>query len=182
MDESLNQSMSIKRVSKRIRKVKVKYTNFTIFLLILSFIAFIIQKFPEFKDNNKDKIILTKNIFLFVEDLALKLLIIISLIKYKTNAVILCSFLYFIIGAVMIFYIILNQLSNLIKKEQIIKDTSIVMFIFNIILYFIIGFLLVLSFQLMKKEQRERMKEKYGFKTGEDILRSKNILEESFLN
>ena len=106
----------------------------------------------------------------------------VSLIKYKTNAVILCSFLYFIIGAVMIFYIILNQLSNLIKKEQIIKDTSIVMFIFNIILYFIIGFLLVLNFQLMKKEQRERMKEKYGFKTGEDILRSKNILEESFLN
>ena len=78
MDERLNQSMSIKRVSKRIRKVKAKYTNFTIFLLILSFIAFIIQKFPEFKDNNKDKIILTKNIFLFVEDLALKLLIIIN--------------------------------------------------------------------------------------------------------
>ena len=33
MNDSLNESMSVKRVSKKIKKVKVKYINFSIFLL-----------------------------------------------------------------------------------------------------------------------------------------------------
>ena len=32
----------------------------------------------------------------------------------------------------------------------------------------------------MTKEKREKTKEKYGFKNSEDVLRSKNILENSF--
>ena len=160
------------------KKCLIKYMNFTIFLLIINFIAFIIQKNPEFKKpfNNK---IFTKNIFLLLEDLGLKALIIISFFKSSRNSVILCSLIYFIIAIIMIYYIILNQFSSLIPNDQKINDISIVMFILNIILYGVEGFMMVLCSRLMKKEEREKIKEKYGFKTGNDMQRSKNILEEN---
>ena len=178
MNESFNQSMSIKRVSRKIRKIKTKYMNFTIFLLIINFIAFIIQKNPEFKKPFDNKIF-TKNIFLLLEDLGLKALIIISFFKSSRNSVILCSLIYFIIAIIMIYYIILNQFSSLISENQKINEISIVMFILNIILYSLEGVMMVLCAQLMRKEEREKMKEKYGFKTGNDVQRSKNILEEN---
>ena len=53
------------------------------------------------------------------------------------------------------------------------------MFILNIILYILEGFLMVKSSQLMGKEQQEKIKEKYGFKTGDDWIRSKNALREN---
>ena len=89
MEESFNQSMSIKRVSRKIKKVKRKYINFTILLLIINFISFIIQKYQDFENYSKDKndeqykIIFTKNIFLLVEDFSLKIIIIILLIRKK---------------------------------------------------------------------------------------------------
>ena len=79
----------------------------------------------------------------------------------------------------MIYYIILNQFSSLIPDDQKINDISIVMFILNILLYGVEGFMMVLCSKLMKKEEREKIKEKYGFKTGNDMQRSKNILEEN---
>ena len=114
-----------------------------------------------------------------MEDLGLKIIIIISFNKSYINSIILFSLIYFIIVIIMIFYIILNQYSSLIPGDQIINDVSIVMFIFNIILYGLEGFMMVLCFRLMKKEEREKTKEKYGFKTGNDMQRSKNVLEEN---
>ena len=95
------------------------------------------------------------------------------------DSIILCSILYFIIASIMIFYIILNKLSSSIKDEKKIEDLSIIMFISNIVLFILEGFLMVKCAQLMRKEQREKVKEKYGFKTGDDLLRSKNVLTEN---
>ena len=95
------------------------------------------------------------------------------------DSIILCSILYFIIASIMIFYIILNKFSSSIKDEQKIEDLSIIMFISNIVLFILEGFLMVKCAQLMRKEQREKVKEKYGFKTGDDLLRSKNVLREN---
>ena len=180
MNESYDheQSMSVKRASKKIRKVKIRYIKLTIFLLIINFIALIIQKYPEFTNGNKNEIT-RKNIFLIFEDLGLKIVIIISFLKYKMDSIILCSILYFIIASIMIFYIILNKFSSSIKDEQKIEDLSIIMFISNIVLFILEGFLMVKCAQLMRKEQREKVKEKYGFKTGDDLLRSKNVLTEN---
>ncbi len=178
MNESFNQSMSIKRISRKIRKIKTKYINFTIFLLIINFVAFIIQKYQELKEDSI-VYIFTKNIFLIIEDLGLKIIIIISFFKSNINSIILCSLIYFIIAIIMIYYIILNQFSSLIPDDQKINDISIVMFILNILLYGVEGFMMVLCSRLMKKEEREKIKEKYGFKTGNDMQRSKNILEEN---
>ena len=174
-DERTN-SLSVKRASKKIRVEKLRYIKFTIFLLIINFIALIIQKYHEI--NNDAKLII-KNIFLIFEDLGLKILIIISFIKYKMNSIILCSMLYFIIALMMVFYIFLNKFSSSINKEQKLEDISVVMFILNIILYILEGFLMVKSSQLMGKEQKEKIKEKYGFKTGDDWIRSKNALREN---
>ena len=82
MNESYDheQSMSVKRASKKIRKVKIRYIKLTIFLLIINFIALIIQKYPEFTNGNKNEIT-RKNIFLIFEDLGLKIVIIISFLK-----------------------------------------------------------------------------------------------------
>ena len=186
MEESFNQSMSIKRVSRKIKKVKRKYINFTILLLIINFISFIIQKYQDFENYSKDKndeqykIIFTKNIFLLVEDFSLKIIIIIALKKFKINSIILFSIIYLIIGIILIFYLLFNKFSSLISDDEKINSISLVFFIFNIILYFLEAFLLAVCFQLMTKEKREKTKEKYGFKNSEDVLRSKNILENSF--
>ena len=186
MEESFNQSMSIKRVSRKIKKVKRKYINFTILLLIINFISFIIQKYQDFENYNKDKnndqykIIFTKNIFLLIEDFSLKIIIIIALKKFKINSIILFSIIYLIIGIILIFYLLFNKFSSLISDDEKINSISLVFFIFNIILYFIEALLLTICFQLMTKEKREKTKEKYGFKNSEDVLRSKNILENSF--
>ena len=51
--------------------------------------------------------------------------------------------LYFIIALMMVFYILLNKFSSSINKEQKLEDISIVMFILNIILYILEGFLMV---------------------------------------
>ena len=79
MNESFNQSMSIKKISRKIRKIKTKYINFTIFLLIINFVAFIIQKYQELKEDSI-VYIFTKNIFLIIEDLGLKIIIIYNII------------------------------------------------------------------------------------------------------
>ena len=190
MNESLNQSLTFKKVSKKIKKVKVKYINFCIFLLIVNFFAFFAQKFDEFNKAKKKKIwdiidkkIMTKNIFLLLEDFGLKILIIISLIKFKVNAIILFSILYFIIASVMIFYLTFNQLSDKIIDDHKIKGYPFPLFIINIVLFSLEGFLLAKIYQLMTKEQRAKSKEKYGFNSGDETLRDKNILvETSFSN
>ncbi len=179
MNESLNQSMSVKKASKRIKKVKIKYINFSILLLIINFITFFVQKFPELNDNEKDPKIMTKNIFLLFEDFGLKVLIIISLIKFKINSIILFSILYFIIVLVMIFYLIFNKLSNKIDDKLKIEKLSFAFFIVNIAFFALEGFLLAKISQLMIKEKREKRKEKYGFNSNEEMLRSKNILVEN---
>ena len=181
MDESLNTSMSIKRVSKEIKEIKIKYMKFTIFLLIISSTSFIIQKFPELKNNSNNKVLVTKNIFLFIEDFGLKIIIIFSFAKLKINIIILCSLLYFIIGIVMTFYLLFNKLVEEISNEEKITNISTVFYIFSIILYIIEGFLFVICSQLMTKEKRAKNKEKYGYKTGDDIIRNKNLLGESIL-
>ena len=185
MNESLNQSMTFKKVSKKIKKVKVKYINFSIFLLIVNFFAFFAQKFPELNKGSKehrdikDKKIMTKNIFLLLEDFGLKIIIIISLLKFKVNSIILFSILYFIIAIVMIFYLIFNQLSNKVIDEQKVTGFPFPLFIVNIVLFCLEGFLLAKIYQLMTKEQRAKSKEKYGFNSGDEMLRDKNILVET---
>ena len=87
--------------------------------------------------------------------------------------------MYFVISLIMIFYLIFNKLSNIIPSESKIKTISIVFFILNILLFSSEGVLLVKISQLMRKEKRERNKEKYGFQTGEDTLRNKNMLTEN---
>ena len=178
MNDSLNQSVSVKRLSKKIKKTKVKYINFTICLLIVNFISFLLQKYPEITESDDNKIT-TKNIFLFLEDFGLKAFIIISLIRVKVNSIILCSIMYFVIAIVMIFYLIFNKLSNVIPSDKKIKTISMVFFIFNILLFCSEGVLLAIISQLTTKEKRERNKEKYGFQTGEDILRNINMLTEN---
>ena len=173
MNESLNQSMTFKKVSKKIKKVKVKYINFSIFLLIVNFFSFFIQKFPELNDEEKrEKKILTKNIFLLFEDFIIKAIIITSLIKFKINSIILFSILYFIIAIVMIFYLIFNQLSNKVIDEQKVTGFPFPLFIVNIVLFCLEGFLLAKIYQLMTKEQRAKSKEKYGFNSGDEIGRA----------
>ena len=181
MNESFNQSMSVKKVSNKIRKVKKKYRNFCISLLILNFIAFAIQKYKEYCEN-EENFFLTKNIFLVLEDLGLKIVIIISLIKNQRNSIVLCSLLYFVITLIMIFYILLKLFYNQNSDNEKMEDIAIIIFIINIIniiLYCIEGCLMVVCFKYMEKEKREKDKEKYGFKTGDDMLRSKNLLEEN---
>ena len=177
MNDSLNQSMSVQRVSKKIKKVKVKYINFSIFLLIVNFFSFFIQKFPELNNREKrEKKILTKNIFLLFEDFILKVIIIISLINFKINSIFLFSILYFIIAIIMIFYLIINQISNKINEEQKLVKISFAFFIINIALFCLEGFLFTRIYQLMAKEQKAKSNEKYGFNSDDEMLRTKNIL------
>ena len=178
MNENFNQSMSVKRLSKKIKKIKVKYINITICLLILNFISFFLQKYPEISESKGNKLTI-KNIFLLFEDFGLKAFIIVSLIRVNMNSIILFSIMYFVISLIMIFYLIFNKLSNIIPSESKIKTISIVFFILNILLFSSEGVLLVKISQLMRKEKRERNKEKYGFQTGEDTLRNKNMLTEN---
>ncbi len=181
MDESLNTSLSIKRVSIQIKEVKIRYMKLIIFLLIINSISFTIQKYPELTNNIDNKVLITKNIFIFFEDIGLKIIIIYSLIKFKINIIILCSLLYFIIGIIITFYLVFNRLVDKISEEQKINDVSIIFCIFNIALYFAEGVLLVICSQLMSKEKTEKNKEKFGYKTGDDIIRSKNLLGESVI-
>ena len=177
MNDSLNESMSVKRVSKKIKKVKVKYINFSIFLLIVNFFSFFIQKFPELNDEEKrEKKILTKNIFLLFEDFIIKAIIITSLIKFKINSIILFSILYFIIATVMIFYLIIIEVPNKIIENQKLTKLSLAFFIINIALFILEGFLLAKIYQLMAKEQKAKSNEKYGFNSDDEMLGTKNFL------
>ena len=182
MDESLAQSMSIKRVSKKIKKKKELYIKLTIALLIINFISMIFQGYKEISSNEDNNTILIKNLFLILEDFVIKVIIIISLIKMKINPIILGSFLYFIIGIIMLYYIIFNRLFNLISEEQKINGFKMAFFICNIILFCLEGFLLIICTKWMRKEKKETIKEKYGFKTGEDMIKSRNILDESIFS
>ena len=167
----------LKEYQKKIKKVKVKYINFSIFLLIVNFFSFFIQKFPELNDEEKrEKKILTKNIFLLFEDFIIKAIIITSLIKFKINSIILFSILYFIIATVMIFYLIIIEVPNKIIENQKLTKLSLAFFIINIALFILEGFLLAKIYQLMAKEQKAKSNEKYGFNSGDEMLRTKNIL------
>ena len=180
MDESLNQSVSVRKPGKKIRLKKAKYTNLTILLLIVHCFSILIQKHLErdnFKSNKTVKI--TKNIFLAGENVCITIFIIILLCKINNDLIILFSILYFLIGIVMLFYIFLNRFcgpSDGEKKEKI-EGEILFLYIFNNILFFIEGYFLFLCSEIMEKEKIIVNREKYGYKNDEDILKAEKIMK-----
>ena len=173
MDESLNQSLSVKKPSKKIKIKKAKYTNLTIFLLLIHCATISIQKHlennnMEHPENNKDydydKPRTAKDIFLVAEDICLTFLIIILLCKINNNLIILFSMLYFIIGIVSVFYFFLNKFCDIPEYEKI-KDGSCIFFqILNSCLFFLEGYILFLCSEIIEKERVLVNREIYGYK------------------
>ena len=170
MDEIFNQSISSKKPSNKIKKKKVKYMNITIFLVIIHCVSFLIQKIMEFQYNDSDsdsyRRILTKDIFLVSEDIIITIFIIKFLYKFNNNLIIIFSILYFIIGEMMILYFILNIFY--LQSEKHIE--WIVIYIINIILFFIEGYLLFSCSEIIEKEKELINREKYGYKNNEEMV------------
>ena len=177
MDESLNQSVSERKPTKKIRIKKAKYTNLTILLLIVHSTSILIQKRLEYNDKNENKNAkFVKNIFLVGESICITIFIIILLCKINNDLIILFSILYFLIGIVMIFYFFLNKFCISVKER--IKDTEIIfLYIFNNVLFFIEGYFLFLCSEIMEKEKKILNREKYGYKNDEDILKADKIMK-----
>ena len=178
MDESLNQSVSVRKPGKKIRLKKAKYTNLTILLLIIHCISILIQKHLENdKLENNKTVKTTKNIFLAGENVCITIFIIILLCKINNDLIILFSILYFLIGIVMLFYIFLNRFCGSKEKTEKIDGEILFLYIFNNILFFIEGYLLFLCSEIMEKEKIIVNREKYGYKNDEDILKAEKIMK-----
>ena len=178
MDESLNQSVSVKKPTKKIRLKKAKYTNLTILLLIIHSSLILIQKHLEkdnYKENKEAK--LTKNAFLAGENICIAIFIIILLCKINNNLIILFSILYFLIGTVMVFYFFLNKFCGLPDEEKLKGGEIIFLYIFNNVLFFVEGYFLFLCSEIMEKEKIIVNREKYGYKNDEDILKAEKIMK-----
>ena len=178
MDESLNQSVSVKKPTKKIRLKKAKYTNLTILLLIILSISILIQKHLERNKNDKNyNAKLIKDIFLVGENICIAIFIIILLCKINNDLIILFSILYFLIGIVMLFYFLLNKFCDLDIQEKIDDVEIVFLYIFNNILFFIEGYFLFLCSEIMEKEKIIVNREKYGYKNDEDILKADKIMK-----
>ena len=168
VDDSLYQSISVKKPSKQIKKKKVKYMNITIFFLLIHCICFIIQKYREIEiegdtESSNRKIY---NYFLIGEDIFITLFIIISLCKINNNFIILFCLLYVLLAIIMIFYLIINTFNT----PKIIDDTFLfVFYLINIALFLVEGILLFFCSEIMEKEKIQVKREKYGYKNKNNI-------------
>ena len=83
MNESLYQSVSIKKLSKKIKRKKMKYRNLTLFSLIIHCVSFVIQKSLEIGNLNDDDDQLDsmkiRNLFLIGENIIMTIAIFISI-------------------------------------------------------------------------------------------------------
>ena len=178
MDESLNQSMSVKKPSKKIKKKKFKYMNLTIALLIIHCACILIQKHLEHLNIESELINkrIIKDFFLAGENVGITIFIIILLCNINNNLLLLCSILYFLIGIIMIFYLIINQfiISNNEKNSEF---RFIFIYILNNILFFVEGYLIFSCSEIIEKEKMQVNREKYGYKNDDYMLR-----EEKFFN
>ena len=175
MDDSLYQSISVKKTSKQIKKKKVKYINLTIFFLLIHCICFVIQKLIEIISSTEDSenpndINKSRNIynyFLIGEDIFITLFIIISLCKINNDSIILFCLLYIVLAIIMIFYFIIDNIND---NPNIINDTLLLTFyIINIVLFLVEGILLFLCSEIMEKEKIQVKREKYGYKNKNNI-------------
>mgnify|MGYP006873143164 CR=1 FL=1 len=143
MEESLDESLETEKTSKNIKNKKLKYINLTIFFLIVHNVGILYQKLLEnsYPYLEAPKI---KNIFLCFEDICLKIFIIVLLCKKINIWLFICASLYFFIGLVMLFYLIIilfgdKDISN--KNDGIDYIYFIIIYLANIALFFIEGYL-----------------------------------------
>ena len=181
MDESLNQSISVKKPSKKIKQKKAKFINLTIFLLFIHSLSIYIQKHLEHQNlESKDNVKLVKDIFLVAEYICIAIFIIIHLCKINNNLLILFSILYFIVGLVILFYYLLNIFCY-IPEDQKLKDGGIIFFyLLNNVLFFIEGTLIFFCSDIIEKEKLIVNREKYGYKNDEYILHADKILKHNY--
>ena len=163
MEESLEESFDTEKTSKKIKTKKLKYINITIFFLIIHNIGIFYQKHLEYSYLRAPEI---KNIFLYFEDICLKLFIIILLCKKNIIWLFICSSLYFFIGLVMIFYLIIILFEDKYRLDK--NDDSdyiylVIIYITNIAFFFIEGYLLFLCSEFIEKEKKRVYRKKFGY-------------------
>ena len=173
MDESLNQSISVKKPIMKIKQKKAKYLNLTIFLLIIHLVSILLQKNLEYKQLDIKKTKLVKDIFLVCENICIEICIVIFLCKIKNNLILLFSILYLLIGIVMLFYFFLNKYCNIPKREKMTDIDVIIFYLINNILFLIEGILLFFCSEIIEKAKIIANRQKYGYKNDENNLLDK---------
>ena len=182
MNESLYQSVSIKKISKKIKRKKMKYRNLTLFFLIIHCMSFVLQKSLEIvnlNDDGKFDSMQVRNLFLIGENIIMTIIIFISLCYVNNNLIILFCILYFLLGLIMIFYLIVRFFINNSKDGKNSGSIHIILNSINIILFFFEGILLFLCSEIMEKEQKQVNREKYGYKNNEDILHGEKLFSKT---
>mgnify|MGYP006873176211 CR=1 FL=1 len=169
MEESLNQTIHSRKLSKKIKKKKIKYMNLTIFLLMIHCIYILIKNYVQYGTLNKYNKI--NRIFLSFEDISITIFIIILLCKFNNNLLFLCSILYILIGIIMIFYFFLNLFFPLSEEDK----EHFYLNLINNFLFFIEGFLLFRCSEIMEREKEQVNREKYGYKNDEDSIRKTRL-------
>jgi len=163
MEESLDESLETETTSKNISNKKLKYINLTIFFLIVHNVGIFYQKYLERSYLRAPEI---KNIFLYFEDICLKIFIVFLLCKKNNIWLFICSSLYFFIGLVMSFYLIIILFDNkyhLDKNDDKDYIYFIIIYIANIVLFFFEGYLVFLCSELIEKEKRRVYRKKFGY-------------------
>ena len=163
MEESLEESFDTEKTSKNIKTKKVKYINLTIFFLIIHNAGIFYQKYLENSYLRAPEI---KNIFLYFEDICLKVFIIILLCKKIIIWLFICSSLYFFIGLVMIFYLIFILFEDkyrLHKNDDNNYIYLVIIYVTNIAFFFIEGYLLFLCSDFFEKEKKRVYRKKFGY-------------------
>ena len=183
MTESLYQSVSSKKLSKKIKRKKMKYRNLTLFSLIIHCVSFVIQKSLEIGNLNDDDDQLDsmkiRNLFLIGENIIMTIAIFISLCYVNNNLIILFCILYCLLGLIMLFYLIVRFFINSNKEETKGGFIHIILNSINIILFFFEGILLFFCSEIMEKEQKQVNREKYGYKNNEDILHGEKLFSKT---
>ena len=163
MDGSLEESFDTEKTSKNIKTKKLKYINLTIFFLLVHNVGIFYQKHLEYSYLRAPEI---KNIFLYFEDICLKIFIIILLCKKINIWLFICSSLYFFIGLLMSFYLTIILFDDKYRLDT--KDDNdyiylVIIYIANIALFFIEGYLLFLCSEFIEKEKKRVYRKKFGY-------------------
>ena len=164
MEESLEESFDTEKSTKKIKNKKLKYINLTICFLIVHNAGILYQKYLE--KSKLGEVPCTKNIFLYFEDICLKLFIIILLCKKINIWLFICSSLYFFIGLVMSFYLIIILFDDRYRSDK--NDDNgyiylIIIYITNIAFFFFEGYLLFLCSEFIEKEKKRVYRKKFGY-------------------
>ena len=164
MEESLNQTIHSKKPSKKIKKKKIKYMNFTIFLLIIHCIYILVKNYIQYGPFDVFDSVHIHRIFLCSENIAITIFIIVILYKFNNNLLFLGSILYILIGIIIVFYFLLNLFYNFSENDKHYYFFPLI----NNFLFFFEGFLLLRCSELMEKEKKQVNREIYGYKNNDD--------------